>query len=269
MAEILVNAGYCVITYDPPGAFRSTRSAQVIMSEMLDCSEETVNYYNINEPIPVIGHSMGGLCATAYTLFHAKLVQKLVLIGTVSGGPAIARCKGMPWGMKRTGLDFWRFIFWGWRLSSGLGNLALHKKLVRLIWNHSYANRELIPELEIYPGDDRIPAPIRDRWPLVARKLDYCQRLKNIQVPTLVCVGRFDPQAPVGCSEELKQNIQKSNLVIFEQSGHYPFIEERERFVRELLHFWLPKNSYCKRLDFSVKIIASPFPEFTGNVRCG
>ena len=144
--------------------------------------------------------------------------------------------------MKRTGLDFWRFIFWGWRLSSGLVNLALHKKPFRLISNHSCANRELITEMEIYPGDDRIPVPIRDRWPLVARKLDYCQSFKNIQVPTLVCVGCFDPQASVVCSEEMKQNIQKSNLIIFEQSGHYPFIEEREKFVRESLTFLAPKK---------------------------
>ena len=72
LAEIFVNAGYCVITYDPPGAFRSTRSAQVIMSEMLDCSEETVSYFHINEPIPVICHSMSGLCAIAYTDVSCK-----------------------------------------------------------------------------------------------------------------------------------------------------------------------------------------------------
>jgi proline iminopeptidase len=232
-----VNAGCRVITFDPPGAFRSTRSAQITMSEMLNCTEETLSHLDIHHSFSVIGHSMGGLCAIAYTLSYPKYVQKLVLIDTATGGPAIARCKGMPWGMRRIDPDFWRFIIWGWRLSSASGSLSLHKKFLRLLWKHSYTKKKLMPELEIVPGDNRLPAPVRDKWPMVARQLDYSHQVKEIQVPTLVCVGRFDPQAPIFCSEELEQSIKYSNLIIFEQSGHYPFIEEQERFTEEVSNF--------------------------------
>jgi proline iminopeptidase len=67
--------------------------------------------------------------------------------------------------------------------------------------------------------------------------LDYSQQVKEIQVPTLVCVGRSDPQAPVPCSEELAQSLPEAHLVIFERSGHYPFIEERQHFVEVLSSF--------------------------------
>jgi pimeloyl-ACP methyl ester carboxylesterase len=237
LAQILVDSGYRVITFDPPGTFRSTRLAQVTMSEMLDCTEETLRSLGIRNLFSIMGHSMGGLCAIAHTLANPSYVQKLVLIGSVSGGPAIARCKGMPWGMRPTEFDFWRFIFWGWQLSSALGSLALHKKFLHLLWKHSYADRTLMPVVEIAPEDNRRPAPIRDKWPMVVRHLDYSQQLKEIRVPTLVCVGRFDPQAPVSCSEELAQSLPEAHLIVFERSGHYPFIEERQHFAEILSSF--------------------------------
>jgi proline iminopeptidase len=237
IAQTLVQHGHRVITFDPPGTFRSTRLAKVTMPEMLDCAEETLCNLNIRSSFSIIGHSMGGLCAIAYALAYSGRVQKLVLIGTVSGGPAIARGRGMPWGMKRTDLDFWRFVSWGFQLSSGLGSLALHKKFLRLLWKHSYVDKSLMPAIAIVSEDYRLPAPVRDKWPMVARQLDYSQQLKEIHLPTLVGVGRFDPQAPVTCSEELAQGIPEAHLIIFDRSGHYPFIEERQRFWEMLSSF--------------------------------
>ena len=72
---------------------------------------------------------------------------------------------------------------------------------------------------------------------MVARHLDYSQRVKEIRIPTLVCGGRLDPQAPVSCSEELAQGLPDAHLIVFERSGHYPFIEERQRFAEILSSF--------------------------------
>lgn len=143
----------------------------------------------------------------------------------------------MPWGMQLADLDFWQFVLWGLQLSAGFGNLAMHKKLLRLLWKYSYADKSLIPRLEIIPEDYHLPAPVRDKWPKIARQLDYSRRLKEICVPALICVGRFDPQAPVACSEELARSIPEARLVIFEQSGHYPFVEERQQFMQVLSGF--------------------------------
>lgn len=90
-------------------------------------------------------------------------------------------------------------------LAQEWGTLALYKKMLRMIARASYVNPNLMPEIEIEPGDEHRPAPVRDRWPMVARRLSYGHRLGGIQVPTLVCIGKFDPQVPVACSEELAQ----------------------------------------------------------------
>jgi proline iminopeptidase len=41
----------------------------------------------------------------------------------------------------------------------------------------------------------------------------------------------------MACSEELARGISGARLVVFEQSGHLPFVEEPERFLRELNGF--------------------------------
>jgi len=237
LARLFQELGWRVVTFDPPGAFRSTRPAQMSMAEMLACTVETLEALEVSGPVDVVGHSMGGLCAIALALARPERVKRLVLVGTLSGGPAIRRGRGMPWGNWLTGLDRWRFMFLGLRLGLGIGNLAVHKRLRGLLWKASYADKRLVPGSEIDVGDNRRPAPVRDSWPRVALRIDYGQRLGEIRAPTLVCVGRFDPQAPVPCSEELARGIPGARLAIFEQSGHYPFVEEQARFTQIVSHF--------------------------------
>lgn len=56
----------------------------------------------------------------------------------------------------------------------------------------------------------------------------------RVQAPTLVCVGRYDPQTPVCCSAELARSIPRARLVIYERSGHRPFEEERAQFTADV-----------------------------------
>ncbi|NIU13707.1 MAG: hypothetical protein GWN76_06730, partial [candidate division Zixibacteria bacterium] len=61
--------------------------------------------------------------------------------------------------------------------------------------------------------------------------LSYADRLKEVYAPTLIIAGRHDPQASLACSDELAAGIQRADLVVFENSGHAPFIEERKLFI--------------------------------------
>lgn len=238
LARLLAGLGRQVITFDPPGAFRSTRPARVDMPEMLESAEETLETTAVSGAVDLVGHSMGGLAALAFTLEQPERVQRLVLVDTIAGGPAIQRGNGMPWNWRWSDPDFWRFVRWGWPLGRGKGNLATHKRLLQLIKDASYVDKSQIPRIAIEAGDNRRPAPVRDRWPTVARRLDYSRRLGQVRAPTLVGVGRFDPQAPVACSEELARGIPRARLVIFERSGHYPFVEEPRRFAGEVVSFF-------------------------------
>lgn len=68
---------------------------------------------------------------------------------------------------------------------------------------------------------------------------DLKPRLHEITVPTLITVGRTDWITPVSCSQVIADLVPNSEMVVFEESGHSPQIEEAEawtRTVREFLH---------------------------------
>lgn len=64
---------------------------------------------------------------------------------------------------------------------------------------------------------------------------DTMDRLKMIDVPTLVIVGEEDALAPVNNSREIHERIRNSRLVILPDIGHMLQIEDPELFVHELL----------------------------------
>jgi pimeloyl-ACP methyl ester carboxylesterase len=66
---------------------------------------------------------------------------------------------------------------------------------------------------------------------------DYREVLSQIDLPTLICWGRYDALLPVSGATHLHESIPGSQLVIFEDSGHCPFIEESEIFNRTVTQF--------------------------------
>jgi len=67
-------------------------------------------------------------------------------------------------------------------------------------------------------------------------KLDLEAQLPTVKVPTLIVHGSFDA-VPSGSSEYLQQKIPGSEIIIFQESGHFPFIEQPEQFVTALREF--------------------------------
>jgi proline iminopeptidase len=239
LAALLIELGRTVITFDVPGAYRSTRDPRGDMTEILSSAQETLKRLEIKGPVDVVGHSMGGLCALAFAVEHPERIRSLVLVGSMSGFPAVARWASPGSYFKVLSLDYWRLIFWGVRITAGRADLATHKKLQNLMEGASFADKSLFKPVEITPDDRTEGVPVRMIWSKnMYRKLSYVEMLGSVKVPTLVAVGRYDPEAPLPCSEELASGISDARLVIFEKSGHMPFIEETRLFRETLQGFF-------------------------------
>jgi proline iminopeptidase len=235
LAEILTRMGRRVVSFDVPGAYRSTREPVGDMEEMIRCADETLDRLGIEDRVDVVGHSMGGLAALAYAVERPGRTRRLVLITSLSGFPAAARW-GFPGSAYRVyERDFWRVVLWGMRLNGGRGSLALHKRLQNLMGRESYYDKSLFTPVEIEPDDYDTGVPVRTIWSRnMYARLSYAERLNEVQAPTLILAGRHDPEAPLQCSEELLHGIQAARLVVFEQSGHSPFVEEEALFTGKL-----------------------------------
>ena len=58
---------------------------------------------------------------------------------------------------------------------------------------------------------------------------------KNI--PCLVVWGVEDPYVPVKYAEAQKEFFPDAEVILFEDSGHWPFIDNPERFEKVLTNF--------------------------------
>jgi proline-specific peptidase len=68
------------------------------------------------------------------------------------------------------------------------------------------------------------------------RDWDVTDRLPEIRVPTLVTGGRYDEARPAHLAV-LAEGIPDAELVIFENSSHMAFIEEREPYIQVVNDF--------------------------------
>ena len=58
-----------------------------------------------------------------------------------------------------------------------------------------------------------------------------------IAIPCLAIVGRQDEFTPVARAEEITQSLADCKLVIIEDAGHMPNLEQPEQFNRAVLDF--------------------------------
>jgi len=65
----------------------------------------------------------------------------------------------------------------------------------------------------------------------ILERHDVSARLGEISAPTLVVVGQDDFITPPTQAERLARGIPRAELVVFEESGHMPYVEEPEAFA--------------------------------------
>jgi pimeloyl-ACP methyl ester carboxylesterase len=166
------------------------------------------------------------------------MVRGLVLVGAVDGGwRTTRRAAGMPWCRPLTDPRRWRFALLAAPLAVGRANLGRLKRLQQLYLEASVVDRSLVPSVRVEPGDQRRPPPPRARWQASVRRVDLRPRLGEISAPALVCVGRHDPQTPWADNAAIAAALPAGRLEVLERSGHYPFVEEPDRFAAVVAGF--------------------------------
>jgi len=79
------------------------------------------------------------------------------------------------------------------------------------------------------------------------RDSDLRADLEKITIPTAIFHGKLDKLCPFELAEQLHKGIVNSKLVVFENSGHALFLEEREKFNEELIKF-IKDKSHLKNI---------------------
>ena len=72
------------------------------------------------------------------------------------------------------------------------------------------------------------------------RRIDFLDRLSQINLPTLVMVGAEDPATPVEAARAIQERIPDAGLVVLPSAAHLSNIEQSEAFSASLLQFMQP-----------------------------
>lgn len=237
LADLVTSAGYSILSFDPPGFMNSSRPPALNLNEMMECTLECLRHFKVENPIPFIAHSMGSFCALAFTIQHPGKTERLLAVGGTTGWEAV-RKYGLHHSFSIFSRNFWYSRYLGLRMITGTGNLSIHKKSDNLNSSFSFMNPEYYEEIPVNKKDRKKPPPKRYGWMKIVRNYNLQDHLSRIKIPVLLITGRGDRITPLKIAEELYSGISDSRLLIFEKSGHSPFIEESEKFRKAMIEFF-------------------------------
>ena len=202
--------------------------------------------------LALYGHSYGGLVAQAYAARYPQAVDHLILGNTLHGEQSWqAQIDGFKAYLRRHHPERWQRVLelreQGQLTGSAEGQDLFGTVLAPLYW----ADRAAPRPKSAASGDPRDamnktvylamlgPDP---EWQVggTLQGVELLPRLKAVTAPTLLLTGRFDPVAPPSVMMEMQQALVASagaSAVVFEQSGHRPFIEEPEAWVKAVSEF--------------------------------
>lgn len=226
---------YRVIVFDARGSGESEGSGTFSHEQWAADIDGLREWIGV-ERVIIAGGSYGGFMAMEYAIRYPERVSAMVLRDTSAdnGNSHLARENALA--SDRVTIDMEKFD----RID--VGQVADNDDL-RDCW------REILP-LYDFTYD---PATVEKKVEATPYRFeahnyaffvnlphyDLKPELASVTVPTLITVGRTDWITPVSCSQTIADLIPRSEMVIFEKSGHSPQIEEAELWtatVRDFLH---------------------------------
>lgn len=212
---------FTVIVFDNRGIGRSSTSDETPSVELFarDAADlvRTIGY----EKVSVMGWSMGGYIAQEFALNYPELTDKLVLLSTSCGGS-----ESIPPSDEAVSM---------------LQNMGDHKVLLKVLFPDDWtlAHPEVAARFtdssnQETTGDQR---GISDQYTAVGSWSGTFDRLKSIELDTLIIAGTDDIIVPEENSLILAEAIEGSWLARLKDGGHGAIYQFPERIANLLIAF--------------------------------
>jgi 2-hydroxymuconate-semialdehyde hydrolase len=182
------------------------------------------------------GHSMGGQISLYLAACLApKRVLKLVSVGGVVTGKLTAYVRVMNMQLVRTGRYFPRVyeIMYSMSRQPRFANWAFN------VWfadpaKVPFDSWELDRRLAMNPA---IAISAYEAYRAIAR-MNLTSILTGLHMPVLAIHGKQDGTVPVTDAHLLKERVPQTNLVLFDQCGHFPMYENFDAYLKCVRDFF-------------------------------
>ncbi len=206
---------YTVYAPEHPGSGQSTG-----LEELRDIWDLVLYYNDLLDALElpsarVVGHSFGGMVAAELAANNPERVTQLVLIAPI-------------------GL---------WRDDTPIPDIAgiPGEKLVELVLAdpNSPLAAFLIPPVDdpdaLFQAAMRMASILHFIWPIPDKGLD--RRIHRVQAPTLLVWGKQDGLVPPVYAEEFKSRLRQADIVLIDDAGHIPQLEQPVEVREQVLKF--------------------------------
>ena len=223
---------YRLISYDQRGNGESDGGEPYSHEQFASDLESLRQKLNLGKMI-LLGGSYGGYIALEYALRHQENLHALILRDTAANNrykdTSIQRALESDLPMDKARLE---------RLFAGKvesdEDFSKSYKMIQPLYNVTYDPAKDAERLA------QIPFRYETHNYAFSRNqadFDITEALREVQTPTLITVGRHDWITPLEASEELAEVLPNSELVVFENSGHSPQLEEKGRYLNVVRDF--------------------------------
>jgi proline iminopeptidase len=221
-----------LVYYDHRGNGRSERIAPdtITMERLADDAAALATRLEAT-PAVVIGHSYGGFVAQELAIRHPEQVAALILVDTTPGQLGESDAPGEDQGPPPP-------AEWLEAVSSAPRDDAEFAAGLRALLPYYLADRASLPAVEAAVSRIVFDAAAANRSMEVLAGWSAADRLSAIRVPTLVVVGRHDLIASPAQARRIARRIPDARLVELEHSGHFPWLEQPDRFL-QVVREWI------------------------------
>lgn len=232
-ARPLLNVGYRAVGLIQRGSAGSPHPGPYTVDEFVD-DVESVRRDITDGPVAIIGHSWGGLLATAYAARYPKHVERLMLICPI--GPSIRwkqpfrdeiQRRLSPENRQRTA-----------ELKAAAdaaptpderGRLLTQRAAIEMMTYYAEQHRTGKPGLAALESLVR-EAVLADMDKCYARA-DWLAGLRDLDAPCSVLYGEEDT-VPTFVAQEYRALLPEPVVIGLDHCGHFPWMEEEEMFWR-------------------------------------
>lgn len=180
------------------------------------------------------GHSTGGMLGLLYAINYPQSLQSLVVVGAAASD--YSKMKDCIYHPEHPQFAYMQQLIEDLKLPH-----LTKKERTTLSTERTKLSLYKPEQYETYFSKAIYKTMAASRMNYFAkefRSFDVNEQLANITTKTLIICGKHDVQCPIASSLQIQQGIRSSSFIPFENSNHYPFLEEQEKFSSVITAFY-------------------------------
>jgi proline iminopeptidase len=221
---------------------------QITIKNLVEDLEALRVYLGVGK-INLVGQSFGGLLALNYATKYPQNLKSLIILESAPGSSEyevefkntinkrltkkekekqsqIKKSEGFKNFDPDYHIKYYLSLF-----KAYFYDTSYHKEL-----DFNYFTRKMLKK-------NAISDPMFDKY---FNNFDIHDKLKKIYCPTLIIHGKYDP-IPYQAIEKIHQNINGSELILFDKCGHFAHIENEEKYFSAIEKF--VERSICEAFN--------------------